>query len=341
MIGIDTLRLRIRKPWIDPLVGLTIVPLAMRRGTPTVDRSIEYEDIRKGETGLARELNMHQDMIHIESKANFVMITIHLPQLMSLSFSRIRPLSVDEVWYLLDYVEEWCRVVAGVHFDILEAELSRMDIFANAESRYTFTEYKPLFEMLNFKRQMTMEYPNSYYGFNSHRATNIYNRSHEDLQVEHGALPIEGNVIRWEIRLRRARSIHRALNIRTVEDWLENWERPIEFYKSQVRGALWIGNDLNFDAPVTGIKEEIRQLMRCPNDTGALLNWLDAHGARNIQDRWRSIPDLRAVLLELGYTPLQAKRFIDKYRDSLSFRLVGDETSINDLKNELYVKLLS
>jgi len=341
MIGIDTLRIRIRKPGIDPLAGITIVPLAERWGLPTVDRSIQYEDLRNGETRLVRGLELHQDMIHIESKANFVMVTFHLPQLMSLSFSRIRPLSLDEVWYLLDYVEEWCRVVAGIHFDILDAELSRMDIFANAECRYSFTEFKPLFELLNFKRQMTMEYPNSYYGYNSYRATNIYDRGHLDLQVEHGALTIEGNVIRWEIRLRQARSILRALKMRTVGDWLENYERPIEFFKDQVKSAMRIDEELNYDSPVTSIKEEIRQLMRRPNDTGALLTWLEAHGARNIQDRWRSIPDLKAVLLELGYEPWQAKRFIDRYRDSLSLRLSGDETSINDLKNELFAKLVS
>ena len=341
MISIDTIRLRIRRPVINPNAGLTITPLAQRHGNDSYSRVFVFVDAAGGETQLVREVDMHQDYIHIMSKAGYLMIGFHMPQVAAQDVAAYRPPTKEEVQAVLELVQDWCRTNAGVSFVYRDLELSRLDIFANAESRFSFVEYAPLFKLLRFDRKHVARYPNSFYGYNACQGTCIYDRGNRTMNINHEAHPITGNLIRWELRLKQAKSIHRALGMRTVGDLLDNWQSLRVLYASQVRTALRIGEELVQDAPVSDIKSEIRRFQQEPDDTRALLRWVEAHGARRVHERWPEIPDLKVVLYELGYAPYQVNRFLWRYRNALTERLAGDTVSINDLRNELFTKLLA
>jgi hypothetical protein len=341
MVSIDTLRFRIRQPIIDPTAGLTIVPLAQRRGFTSADKILKFEDSQDGTTQRIREAYMHQDFIHVSSISGYLMISVNVPQILALNVTSVQPATKDNFWAVLEFLEDWCKAYAGLEINILETELSRIDLFVNADSKYSFAEYGPLFELINFSRQINMRYSTSFYGFNAYRGTCIYDRGEKTLTVDHEATPSEGNLIRWEIRLKNARSIQRTLRIKTVYELMEHWDDLKPFYVNQIRKALRFDEELEQDSPVTDIKAEIAQLQREPNDMKAFYGWLMAHGARSTRERWPSIPDIKVVLKEMGYEGWQVRRLMVRYKDALTVRLAGDVVSINDLRNELFTKLSS
>ena len=221
---IDTIRLRVKRPKLLPGNRLVIVPSAVQ-GTKLIhDRVVEVLPPGDPRPVKVRRVYLHEDMILVDSFANYMMISFQMPQILSLSMNNVSPVTYREAVLVFDYVQEWLREIAGVDVDIMEAGVNRLDLFQNAPSRFSFEDYAPLFELLNLKRQARKRYEGTYYGQSVYRTTCIYNKGQRTGSYNQDVLGLRSNLIRWEVRLHRAQTIQRIFGIYTVADLLDKWD---------------------------------------------------------------------------------------------------------------------
>ncbi|MBU1355124.1 MAG: hypothetical protein KJ620_00975 [Candidatus Edwardsbacteria bacterium] len=336
---IDTLRIRIKLPTIHNNSRLTLVPVAQRFDIPNPDRVLHV--MRPGAAGpqTIREVYLHQDFVNITSFADYLMVAISLPKFFRRDASTIEPISLSETFMALGRLHLWLRETAGVSINIMEAEVSRLDLFSNARSGVSFGEYRPLFEVLNFGRGNPQRYHSTFYLITSQRTVCIYDKSAVMTRSEQEVVGPLPKIIRWEVRLKRARAIHQALRIRTVADLLSEWENLKDFYLGSVRDTMRLSSAPVLHTEVRDLRAEIAGFMSKPKDKRGLTYWLLANGARHIAGRYPQLGNVKEVLKELGYQNYQISRFLESLA-TLQFRpLLGDAVDINQLRNELYEKL--
>lgn len=355
MIGIDTIVLKFKVPILRQDHNFVLVPLAQFKGKPKYDKYLEVQEREPGKEGdgdvidaIWRNAYFRKDFVDIRGFSGNLMATFSVPQVFGLSADNVEPTSLAETEMVFDYLQEWLAEIAGADLKVREATISRLDLFANAVSRYPFEQYQPLFEILNLRRQFPHNCEGTMYGLSEYQTTCVYDKGVQmgkkeikDHIVNHYSVDLGNSLIRWEIRLKRARSVERLLGIRTVGELLADWNRVRNFYISQVKKALRIEDDLNRYLPVPDLKAEISQLIEPGREMKALWLWLQVYGARAVAENFPDLIRIKEVLRDLGYESYQISRFLREVAKLRYTSLAGEQVSLNRLRQELFDGLIS
>ena len=132
----------------------------------------------------------------------------------------------------------------GVCVSLKDVYLSRIDLFKDAETERPFSEYSPLFDLLELSRMQKKDYGTTYLFSNTVQELCIYDKNEEiRLKAKKAGAEIPeltGNLIRCENRLLSKAKIGKALQIDTAKGLLDNFDYLREFYNTNVEKFIFI-----------------------------------------------------------------------------------------------------
>lgn len=127
----------------------------------------------------------------------------------------------------------------GIHTNIKEASLSRLDIFRQQRTRFAFTDYSPVFTMLTGTRQNKRDYGTTYLFYNTRREVAFYDKEVEEAMRARKELSLisPSNLVRAEARLLRKQTINNA-GLVTVDNLVKEYPAIEAVYKKEMAGVL-------------------------------------------------------------------------------------------------------
>ena len=121
----------------------------------------------------------------------------------------------------------------GVKANILEAKLTRIDIFVNLILHHPFEKYLPILAILHFPGTVPRVYnPTGYLFANTQQAIAIYDKPAEMESRGRDISDQPEHVMRIEYRLFTHRNIKKVTDIESVEKLLKNYTRVEDIFKN-------------------------------------------------------------------------------------------------------------
>lgn len=344
---IDTLHLRLDQPRLRAGHKLTI------QGKPELDGQPQGEGIQLQQEGgqlLQTGKVYYNGLVNVNSRYGELFLNVSLPKVKAEGKANVWPVSQAEALSVLGRANEFIQDEIGIITDLKKASVSRCDIFANADSVYSFNDYRSLFEMLNFKRQISRDYGSTFLFMNGQRETCIYDKKQEQADKGNETASLPANLIRWEYRLKKSSVCKPALNVPkretlTATRLLTDFAKLVKVYDANLQNALKLEGSEGAKAEIRNLKSELLYaIKKAPNpkrrQTQGLELWLKMNGAKSIFARAGGYSAIWQILKELDYTSDQLKRFkADFYELNYGIQTAIDFLSINELKQELYTKL--
>lgn len=339
---IDTLRLNLGRPVILDDTRLTFRARDIRGGQPIGDL-VRFPKADGGEVE-AGKVFFNSDLVNLETRYGQMFAQFSLPKYLAGGRDNVNPVSQDQAAAALADLQGYLADQAGVLADLEAASVARFDLFANADSKYAFTDYRSLFDLLDLKRQVKRDYGTTFFFANGQRETCIYDKRAEQAMKGNSLEGLPANLIRWEYRLKKGRVCKSALGIKktgrlTALDLVKRWPDLVAIYDSQVKATLRLADSDRRSADAYNLKEELMALVKAEGPKGAR-TWVEWEGVRVILAKLGSLEVVRSVVREVLTDKQQVYRFM-RWFTGVAEQLTFDFTKadINDLKRELYSKL--
>lgn len=264
-------------------------------------------------------------------------VIVSLPKYCAGGADNVYAVDKDAATAALEALEGKLEAEAGVLTDLLAARVSRVDLFANADSQFSFSEYRPLFESLEFKRQRSRDYGTTFTYGNTQRETCVYDKVAEQRDKGNPTAGLPKNLIRWEYRLMSARPVQAAVKVRTARGLLDSWDKLRPVYNANVEGAL--GQRVEGAAYISELIAQARYFKatyRFP-----LNEWLKRYGAIGLVAKAGGVENLRRVLMAVWDERFTKNAMREVRRLMEGVQLTLDFRGLEDLRRELYSKLVA
>ena len=128
---------------------------------------------------------------------------------------------------------------SGVHCEINEGEMSRVDTFGNIQTEEAYSAYTPLFNLMKAKRQYKRDYGTTFSWMNTQQELTIYDKLEEMRRRGGMTEGYPDRTMRFEYRLLNKRKIQNILGFSAVKDIPERWDDIGEKYKSAWREHIF------------------------------------------------------------------------------------------------------
>ena len=112
---------------------------------------------------------------------------------------------------------------AGVHTNIQEASLSRIDTFQNVITEEAFLSYSPLFSLLQASRKQRRDYGTTFLWSNSQQELCVYDKLAEMENRKINTLSYPAKTMRFEYRLLNKRKIESTVGFSKVKELPTQW----------------------------------------------------------------------------------------------------------------------
>ena len=340
---IDTLVFNLGSPLLRAGHKLTLQPRPTKEGLPQGQPLVLRLDTGEViETGKAY-FNDKETGVHISPSHGGLFLQVSLPKVQAEGKDNVSAITQDQAQGCIETLQTYLADQAGVIVDLDQAGVSRADLFSNADSKFSFNDYRTLFDTLNFKRQVKRDFGSTYEFHNGQRETCIYSKIDEMKAKHKDTTGLPTNLIRWEYRLKNGTACKAGLGTRkadrlTAGDLVQRWDELWPVYHRELKTALRLDRSEG-GADIHNLKAELIHLKQ-RQGTKALETWVDIHGVNDILHTAGNIDAVRGVLKEADYNKQQVYRFMTKFIETLQTQFdFKNNVSIQDLKRELYSKL--
>ncbi|MRR06611.1 MAG: hypothetical protein EG828_06645 [Deltaproteobacteria bacterium] len=336
---IDSISLRLPAPILMRSVRrLEVSPRATRDGRPSgkwID--LVYDD---GVIDRVKEVQTADDeLLRVCTKYQTFFLRFSVAKFATGGDNNVKPVSLQAAKAVFELVEEYLWDKYGLVTDIRDAGISSIDLFGNSETSHTFPEFRSLFELLRFRFRKGECWDTTHLRYNSRRAATIYDKEEEQISHYHEVKGLLPKTLRWEMRWQSARAVQEGLGITTVAQLLDQWYRVRQRYNDEVYKALRFDQALADTARAATYPEAIRSMMQRPGEPKAVWRLIRALGVRDLFGVFPSLDAIRDMLIQAGYSYHQINRLMDEIVEARWERLVEEEVSISDLRDDLYYNL--
>jgi hypothetical protein len=219
----------------------------------------------------------------------------------------------------------------GIVTDIFKAVVTRLDLFANAATDYSYSTFKPLLDSLVIPRRTRAVYPNSVRFENKRQVDIVYDKREQQASKGFSVEQLPPNLIRWEYRLMVQDAVRAVTGATTLEDLFTRWETLHEVYKANLRSALRYDDDM---AGQVVLAQDIAYIVKNrPQVARALYSKL-------VVEQTGSVDGIKAILRDAGATRQQIYRETMTVLEGLAYPIPSERVSLNALRVELYQKLM-
>jgi hypothetical protein len=283
---------------------------------------VHYDD---GNVGYATRIRHNGRHFYLYSAYGNLYVNFSLARIASGS-NNLKVVNQEEAWQTLLRLEHDLEQI-GVITDISRALITRLDLFSDAATVRGYAGFMPLFDILRIPRRKRLTFP-GYLAFKNGQRVDVFYDKVAQLRskgVDTSDLP--PNLIRFESRLMSAKAV-RSIGVRTVAGWMRQWSRVQTWFRDRIGTVLRISEDTpEVITPQSDILDSPRQAKQ-------------ALYARMVLESVGNVEELETILRKKGYDSRKARNFVETVIKGLLFPLSNEQTSINELKQELYTKLI-
>jgi hypothetical protein len=239
-----------------------------------------------------------------------------------------------------------------------ELRLTRFDMAKNNQMSYPVRYYGPVFESLRGKRMQNKAYPHSYYFFNKSREITFYDKTEEVTQQSqkgkdnHTPIQVEPRLMRAELRALNIETVGRvyrcndlATMIKAGSDYRE------DKFKHTVSTQIFAEGNQQDQLQIFAIdydrELEILKFYKSSYRRNSVEKWVSSTGIESLIEKFRSLDQIRGLLLDAGYGRQYVYDVIKDLNDRMqmrSFYMTKNERdnhnqkNLTKLYNEIYTK---
>lgn len=157
--------------------------------------------------------------------------------------TNIEPIKKNEMYDVLDYLSKELKNI-GVHCNIYESDVSRIDCFTNIETIEKFQAYTPIFNLLNAQRKKAIDWNGETFLWRSgeHQIT-CYDKVNEVLSKHKkenlGNLFKDKNILRIENRYTTKRKLFSRLQLKNIDELLSNYDYLRKTFKQDISKTIF------------------------------------------------------------------------------------------------------
>lgn len=320
---IDTIHLRLDNPTIRRPIPGNPLP-----GQPTGTASVQVPDTPQSPRIHGRSEN---NLYYVKPGRNgHLYVQLSLPTWKSRGGGNVWPVTKDEARQIFQELQA-CLNSSGIGTDIFRAVVVRLDIFSNAMTDHSYSDFKPLLDSLVIPRRTRVVYPESVRFENGSRVDIIYDKQAQQASNGYNVEQLPPNLIRWEFRLMVQDAVRAVTGVTTLEDLLTRWDALQELYVANLKAALRYDEDM---AGQVALAEDIAYLVQ---NRAQVSRALYSHF---VVEQTGSIDGIKAILRDTGATRQQIYRETMALLEGLAYPIPSERVSLNDLRAELYQKLI-
>lgn len=236
--SVDTVRFQLQDYRIDKNANIVIRPGLINYATGEQKQDVLYRDQDHTIEGADAIRNTGKYNWTLNGKGCFL----------SCSIPKIhhgvndKPVDRDQVKSVVSFLQTDLKE-NGIHTDIETSRLSRVDLVKQDRFRYLFTEYSPVFSMLNGKKQFKRTYGDTITFGNRQRECCIYDKGRQVQEMDGMKDVTPTNQVRAELRLLFHRTVTRTLEMDTTRDLVTNYDQVTDIYNREIRKYLTIPSD--------------------------------------------------------------------------------------------------
>jgi len=231
----------------------------------------------------------------------------------------------------------------GIYTDIINSNLSRVDLFLNIPTKYPFEHYKPLFEKLHGNRLKYTTLGTTVYFSNSRWEISIYDKKKE-LENNKFIIPdLSENVMRFEIRLMNKLKCTEVLKMATLNELLDSWNSLVPLFKKILTKSIF-----SVYSPSYNTQNLIPQYIELTEHHFNTKNrpWFNKMCRELGEHRYFSFFENEDHILSFlkNYIPYYSpNRIVNKMRKSFFKveRYLNEGTTINEMFDEIYSSITS
>lgn len=285
--------------------------------------AVHYDD---GNVGYATRVRHNGGHFYLYSAYGNLYVNFSLARIAS-GRNNLKVVNQEEAWQALLRLEYDLEQI-GVITDISRALITRLDLFSDATTVHGYADFKPLFDILRIPRRKRLTFP-GYLAFkNGQRVDVFYNKVAQMRSKGVDTSDLPPNLVRFESRLMSAKAV-RSLGVRTVAGWMRQWGRVQTWFRDRIGTVLRISENtpevINLQsATILDTPKQVKQALY----------------ARTVLESVGNVEELETLLKLKGHDSRQARNFVETVIKGLLFPLSTEQVSINELKQELYNKLI-
>lgn len=272
-VGIDTVKVRFTDYEIKPGAGLQVFP-----GTIDFATSEQKEDViynGKGCTIVGSKAVRNTDKYNLTLSNRGCFVQMSLPKV--LNDDNTSSIDKTETKKALQFIEQDLRE-NGIHTNIFNQDLSRVDLFRGAITDNVFLNYVPIFQLLHGKRQNRRDYGTSFLYGNTQRQSMFYDKAVERAIRQGENIKGSTNDVRCEHRLLTKKSVQ-PTGLVVTNDLLKSFNDLHQVYLKGVR-SVFQSEDLEQSIQAVTSNEWTRLFYELKAERGRLtLRELDKVGA--------------------------------------------------------------
>jgi len=227
----------------------------------------------------------------------------------------------------------------GIHTNIEEATLSRVDLFRNVIAEERFYSYSPLFQLLKAKRQKRRDYGTTFLWHNTQQQLCVYDKL-EEMEMRGkltGSLP--ANTIRFEYRLMNSRKVDTILGFKKLGELKKNYEALEPAYKASLKKSIF---SLSVEHVQVMTGKQVEEEMRIYKERYGL-RWLNAYlssvGARELV-KLAGIEVVRGAIENITSDRVKVWRLMKKLEErQRELELIREEEVSGKTLSDLYCEL--
>lgn len=284
--------------------------------------AVHYDD---GNVGYATRIRHNGGHFYLYSTYGNLYVNFSLARIAS-GRNNLKAVNQEEAWQALLRLEYDLERI-GLITDISRAVITRLDLFSDAATARGYADFKPLFDILRIPRRKRLIFP-GYLAFKNGQRTDVfYDKIAQLTSKGADTSDLPPNLIRFESRLKSAKAV-RSTGVRTVAGWMRQWGRVQTWFRDRIGTVLRISEgSLEAITPRSDILDSPRQAKQ-------------ALYARMVLESVGNVEELETILRKKGHDSRKARNFVETVIKGLLFPLSNEQTSINELKQELYTKLI-
>lgn len=232
VVSVDTLRLRLIDYNINSDANLTIQPSEINYATG--EAQINYLDTLKSIEGKKAFLNTNKFNFTLSNKGSFIQFSA--PKVFYNNGSNELPINANQLKTALIEIQKELKI-NGINTNIFNSDLSRIDVFKGEKTRYLFTEYAPVFNLLQGKRQNKRDYGTTYLFSNGLRELCFYDKDlQQAIELQKKNITPSTNM-RGEVRLLKKQSI-KPTGLITANHLIQNYDAINDIYLKNIKNVF-------------------------------------------------------------------------------------------------------
>lgn len=191
----------------------------------------------EGEDLIFERASYYDSIVRVDAHHQKIWFSFSLANFASSDRFALNPAPKEIAERALEKAQCYIESSLGIIANLKNANISRLDLYRDVITDHPFSRYLPLLRSMRFSRQKSNRYGTTTGAGNQQRETCIYDKTQQLLDKKLATNPPK-NLLRWEYRLRKSKSVKHALGHKKVSELFQTWDKLAVIFNEYIENAF-------------------------------------------------------------------------------------------------------